>query len=104
MNRLIILSLFLVGCTAPQTEPDVIYRVQPVVCDKSPIIQGTSFQPVVFEKAITQDGRYVLGLDGENYTNLALNVRGIIEHVRTQKAFSDYLLGCINRHNAKKEP
>ena len=100
MNKLLFIPLlFLFGC-ATEPEVRVVYRTQVVVCEQVEMVQ-TRFLPVVFEVATTESGRYVLGLDGVNYSNLALNVRNLLEYTKSQKAYNSYLLGCIERHNAK---
>jgi|3_EtaG_2_1085321.scaffolds.fasta_scaffold178441_2 hypothetical protein len=102
MNKLILLlPLFLIGCAATPTT-EVIYRNQQIVCQGDwPTPFDTNFLPVIWVSAVDREGNEVLGLDGENYTNLSINTRSTIEYIRSQKAYIAYYRGCIERHNAQ---
>jgi hypothetical protein len=51
----------------------------------------------------TETGIRVVGLDGENYSNLAKNMSRIIEYTSTSKQYIVYLENCITRYNAEAE-
>jgi hypothetical protein len=97
MNKILILSLILMtGCTSIKEVP-VPTRVQ-LLCDQ-PLFPIMSTLPIEFQLATNTKGNYVLGLDGENYSNLAINTRRMIEFAKVQADYIDYLQSCIDRHN-----
>ena len=102
MIRIILLTLLIGGCSFfPVKEPEevLVYRKQELICDQLTAIKGINPLPVQFQNATNRVGNEVFGLDGENYTNLAINTRETIEFIKSQKAYINYLRGCIDRHN-----
>jgi hypothetical protein len=84
----------------------VIYTpvYQPVICINYSAPDPVNTLPVQFILATADNGDYVFGLDGQNYSNLAVNTSRSLSYIRQQNLIIEYLENCINRHNEKGEP
>ena len=102
MQKLIIvlLSLLLSSCALFKTK--VVIKEVPVkvkiVCNMKTV------EPVTLEKVEWQLGRNdkgdnVLALDGKNYSNLAINIGRVTDHIYARRQYSEYLELCITRFN-----
>ena len=87
MNKYMIILLVLLSGCATQLEIEYVYRTSQLICAEQTIKPNERIYPVIFVNAKTVDGKEVLGLDGENYSNLALNTRTGIEYIRSNAEF-----------------
>ena len=99
--KYIIFLLLLAGCGHT---PEVIVQTERVFvdvqCETLPRISPVEPLPVIFVQGITTDGNQVLGLRGDQYSNLAINSAEIIRYIQGQKASIEYYKKCIANHNA----
>jgi hypothetical protein len=101
MIRLTLLSLLILlsGCiTSEVITVEVPVRV-PIVCDKTAIPSIETY-PVVWQLGRNEDGKNILGLDGENYSNLSINIGRSISHIEARRRYSDYLEECMDSFNS----
>lgn len=100
---ILFLSLALSGCGL--FKPTIVYTpvVQPVICAEYSKPDPITTLPVRFVLANDEINQYVLGLDGVNYSNLAVNTARSLSYIRQQKLVIEYLENCIDRHNEKGE-
>jgi len=101
--KLLLLSLllFIVGCS--HTPDEIVvdnYVFIPIECEDFGRIEPVKVLPVVFVNAKTEDGFQVLGLRGDKYSNLAINIRETLRFIGEQDKAIDYYKGCIERHNS----
>ena len=103
MGRIIfLLSLVLLGgCT--WFKPDTVYvpTYVPIVCDEGQEPAPLTMFPVKWQIATNEKGLYVLGLDGENYSNLSINIANIKAYIQNQRLLINYYEQCMERHNKK---
>ena len=101
------LLLFLVGCASdPIKEYIEVPVFMKVVCEDFGRIEPVRSLPVVFVKARTEDGFNVLGLRGDQYSNLSIVIRDSLRYIGEQNKAIGYYENCISAHNAnvpKKE-
>ena len=98
---IIILAFTLSGCSLfAKDKEDIVFVDKKILCDAELDFTTNSTLPVIWVKAKDEDGKYVIGLDGDNYTNLSLNTKATLEYMRSQKAYIEYMRGCIERHNS----
>lgn len=97
---LILLSSLVIGC-ASTPEIEYVPTVVPVTCDEAPKPLPLNMLPVEWSIAKTEDDYYVLGLRGEEYSNLSINMENIVGYITTQKSVIKYYEECINLHNKK---
>ena len=104
MRWLFILSslLILTGCLHNPPEIEYIdnYVLLDVECEDFGKVESVRALPVVFVKARTDDGYIVLGLRGDQYSNLAIVMRDTLRYIEDQQAAIVYYKGCIERHNS----
>lgn len=103
-NILLILSMFLLsGCFHKEVirEPYPVYTK--VVCESPPTIVPIDPLPVVFVNGTDREGNEILGLRGDQYSNLAINGREVIRYISDQKGTIQYYKSCIELHNKKGE-
>lgn len=101
---ILILSMFLLsGCFHKKVikEPYPVYTK--VACNTPPTIAPIDPLPVVFINGVDREGNEILGLRGDQYTNLALNGREVIRYISDQKGTILYYKSCIELHNEKGE-
>jgi len=98
---LILLSSILVGCSLFKTNPDIIPVYTPVVCDSAPVLIPLDMLPVKWTLGKDDTGLYVLGLRGDQYSNLSINMESIAGYITTQKEVIRYYQKCIEAHNEK---
>jgi len=98
---LILLSSTLLGCglLKPNTEPIPVYT--PVVCENAPNLIPLNMLPVKWVLGKEKSGLYVLGLRGDQYSNLAINMENIAGYIETQQETIKYYKRCIKSHNKK---
>ena len=104
--RLIIICfslLLLSGCFNHTVKPEIVKVRTEVVCpnliDPLPITP----YPVEFKAIKDINGIYYLGLDGKNYSNLAINSEELLRYITQQKIHINTLEECIVLHNKKGE-
>ena len=99
--KYLFLLLLLAGCGHT---PEVIVQTERVFidvqCEELPHILPIEPLPVIFVQGVTTDGYQVLGLRGDQYSNLAINSADIIRYIQGQKASIEYYKKCIANHNA----
>ena len=100
MHKAAILSLILLsGCvTSEVVTVEVPVRV-PIVCDKI-AVESVETYPVEWQLGRNENGEYILGLDGENYSNLSINIGRAIAHIKARREYEVYLEGCIDNFNS----
>lgn len=104
MKYLILFSLLLSGCCGQAPlPPDPIPVIVPVSCEKFGRIEPVQRLPVVFVKAVDDKGNNVLGLRGDQYSNLSLIIRDSLRYIGEQKKAISYYEKCIDDHNAKAQ-
>lgn len=94
----LIAPLLLMGCASKPT-PIYIPTMTKVQCPDIAKPAGIDPLPVKFVKAQTEKGDYVLGLDGQQYSNLAINTTETIRYIKEQKLLLEYYRMCIIQHN-----
>jgi len=101
---LILLSLFLVACGhTPEKEIVPFYVYTKITCEDFGKIDPIKTLPVKFVKAVEEQGYQVVGLRGDQYSNLAINSRKTILYITEQKEAISYYEKCIRDHNAEQE-
>lgn len=101
MKRLIILAVFLTGCTWFKPDTEYVPTYVPIICNEGEVPQPLNMLNVEWQLAIDEEGKYVLGLDGRNYSNLSINIAEIKSYILNQQALINYYKQCIKRHNEK---
>lgn len=100
---LLFMLLFLVGC---QHTPEKVvvpeYVLIPVDCPDFGRIDPIDTLPVIFVNAKTVEGFNVLGLRGNMYSNLSINIGETVRYITEQKMTIAYYKACIERHNSIK--
>lgn len=98
----ILLIIFLTGCSWFQKpEPYPVPTFTRLVCENRPRLTPLDPLPVEFEIGRADDGRFLLGLSGTNYSNLAINNANTLRYLIDQKGVIEYLELCISAHNKK---
>lgn len=98
---LLSLLLFISGCGSDPVKEYVEVPVfSPVVCPDFGRIEGVKALPVVFVKGIDDEGNIVLGLRGDQYSNLSIVIRDSMRYIREQKEAINYYEDCIENHNS----
>ena len=105
--KYLFLLLFLVGCGhTPEKEYIEVPVFTRIECDRFGRIEPVRTLPVIFVKAKTEDGFYVLGLRGDHYSNLSIVMRDTLRYLGEQNKAIGYYEKCIDDHNVnvpKKE-
>jgi len=102
--KYLFLLLFLVGCGhTPKKEVVPVYVYTTITCEDYDKIDPVKTLPVVFVKAIDEQGYQVLGLRGDQYSNLAINSKKTIVYIIEQNKAISYYEKCIADHNATQE-
>lgn len=98
---LLIMSFVLIGC-ASEPEKIVVTKpvIIPVVCEDPGRIDPVEALPVVFVEGTDKQGNVVLGLRGDQYSNLSIVIRDTLRYIKEQKDTIAYYRGCIERHNS----
>ena len=102
MKISILLVILLTGCSF--TKPDPIPIQVPVACTDPPRLEEQIMLPVRWQIAKNDQNLNVLALNGEDYSNLAINMKKIIEYMKEQKRIINYYEVCIKHHNEEREP
>ena len=91
---IVFLSLFIIACN-----PQVVRIHQPVVCTN--FQKPDPIQPLEVQLHPVQDEDKVwwVGVDTNNYRNIAINNSAMLEYIVQSKAVISYLETCIERHN-----
>jgi hypothetical protein len=98
---LLSLSLLFVGCShTPDKEIIEVPVFSPVVCEDFGRIEPVRALPVVFVQGIDNSGNQVLGLRGDQYSNLAIVIRDSLRYIKEQNKAISYYMKCIADHNA----
>jgi hypothetical protein len=97
---LILLSSFMIGC-ASTPEIQYVPTVIKITCDEAPKPLPLNMLPVEWQLTSTEEGMYALGLDGEQYSNLSINMENIVGYIITQKEVIKYYEKCVKSHNEK---
>lgn len=103
MKYLFLLLILLVGCGHTPPPPDPSPVAIEVNCEDYGQIEPVQVYPVKFVGATDREGNQVLGLRGDQYSNLALNIRGSIRYITEQKKVISYYKTCIDDHNSKAQ-
>jgi len=93
--------LLLVAC-GHTTEKEVIttYVFVNVTCEELGKIASINTFPVKFVNAIDRKGNEVLGLRGDQYSNLSINSSRTMLYIVEQTKAIEYYKKCIADHNA----
>lgn len=104
MKKLILLPLILLtGCSLfTEIVEKPVPTVVPIVCQDFTRPDPIITLDVDFVK-VYDNGRYYIGLTGQDYSFLAINNRRTINYIKEQNGVINYLLGCIQDHNTKVE-
>lgn len=96
--------LFLVGC-GHTIEKEVIisYVYTKVVCEEVNSIDPIRPLPVIFVSGVDRTGNQVLGLRGDQYSNLTVNGQNIKRYIIGQTDAIVYYETCIVDHNAEQD-
>jgi hypothetical protein len=100
MKLYYLILLFLVGCG--HTPEKVVVEIPtfiPVVCQDFGTIASIRPLPVVFVGGTDTVGNQILGLRGDQYSNLAINSAETIRYIVEQKKAIGYYKKCISDHN-----
>jgi hypothetical protein len=99
---LLLLFVFLAGCGHTREKEYIEVPVfSPVVCENFGQIEPVDIFPVQFVQAQDSEGNQVLGLRGDQYSNLALIIKDTLRYIKEQKKVISYYEKCIADHNAK---
>ena len=109
MSRLLIsliLSSFLIGC-ASKPEPRIVTEHIPVyidiVCPDPNAPNPISTRPVRPKAIQDRAGIWWVGLEPEDYQNLAINTKETIRYIKDQKAQIRYYQQCVSDFNSELE-
>lgn len=94
-----LLLFFLVGC-AHEPEIQLVPVFAPVTCANFSKPESIKTLPVDFVLAKDTEGYQVLGLRGDQYSNLAINSAETLRYIKEQKILLSYYKGCIEHHNS----
>jgi hypothetical protein len=101
--RYLFLLLFLVGCGhTPEEIVITSYVFVPVACEDFNPITPIRALPVKWVKGIDEQRNYVLGLRGDQYSNLAINSAETLRYITEQNKAIVYYKRCIEDHNSKQ--
>lgn len=56
---------------------------------------------VTFVKGVDEEGNYIIGLSGKDYSKGSINNARMLEHIKNQKEYITYYKNCIETHNKK---
>jgi hypothetical protein len=103
MGRIIlILSLLMLsGCALFKPRIEYVAVNVPVSCDSVTKPEPLEMLPVKWQTATSNEGKVVLALDGNQYSNLSINIASIKAYIQNQKSVIQYYENCIERHNEK---
>jgi hypothetical protein len=96
------LLLLLVGCGSIP-DPIFVPVFTPVICEDYGHIRSIHPLPVIFVSGTDRQGNQILGLRGDQYSNLSLNSQETILYIKEQKKAISYYKSCIENHNSKQE-
>lgn len=104
MKLYYILLLFLIGCGHTQEQGDNLVFVPTLVnCEDFGRIEPIKTLPVVFVSGTDRRGYEILGLRGDQYSNLAINSSETLRYIVEQKKESSYYKKCIEDHNSNAQ-
>ena len=96
---LVLVVLFLVGCSWGETKIAQHANYIPILCEEAPtvtpIITGKVHPRVVEDKY----GIFWTGMTARDYENLSGNLQESIRYIKEQKAVSQYYKDCITDFN-----
>ena len=99
--KYLFLLLFLVGCGHTPKETVLIeYVFVPVACESFNPITSIRALPVKWVLGVDKQGNYVLGLRGDQYSNLAINSAETLRYITEQNKAIVYYEKCIEDHNS----
>ena len=101
--KLLYLSILLLLVSCGHTPEKKIVEVPvfiPVVCEDFGRIDPVRSLPVVYVQAKDSSGNQVLGLRGDQYSNLAIIIRDTLRYIGEQTKAIDYYKKCIEDHNS----
>jgi hypothetical protein len=70
-----------------------------IVCPEAPVLHISDWKKVVFVVATDNEGIKVIGMDEEQYRNLAYNTQTALEAIRDRNLINSYYKECIQKHN-----
>jgi hypothetical protein len=101
MKSFYLVFLLLVGCGhSIEKEYIEVPVFSPVVCENFGRIDQINTLPVVYVEAKDSKGNNVLGLRGDQYSNLAIIIRDTLRYIGEQKKAISYYKKCIEDHNS----
>lgn len=95
MKYLLILTIFLVGCSSnPPMQPVTVYEKIPITCN---VKKPDGIVPLSVDLQTVQDveGEWWIAIDAQNYLNLARNNQEILRYIKDLQAYSTVLNNCI---------
>lgn len=101
--KILLLSLLLIvsGCAhVPDKEYIETPVFVPVVCEDFGRIEPVQSLPVIFVNAEDNEGNQVLGLSGDQYSNLAIVIKDTLRYIKVQNQAISYYKNCIENHNS----
>ncbi len=105
--KYILLSLVLLlnACGhTPEKEIVTNYVFVDVTCEELGKIAPIKTLPVEFVNGTDRKGNEVLGLRGDQYSNLSINSRRTIVYIVEQAKTINYYKACIENHNSTGLP
>jgi hypothetical protein len=101
--KLIYLALLLLIVSGCGSNPEkvLVPIFTPVECEDFGQIEPVKTLPVVFVNAVDTEGNQVLGLRGDQYSNLSIVFRRTLNYIDRQNKAIDYYKKCISIHNEK---
>jgi len=99
MNKIvytIILSIVLVGCSSLGKKPSnvVVSADRIVVCSNPPSADAVVMREVLPTVIQDENGLYWVGISPKHYGNLSINIQGMLQHIKQQKAIIKYYQEC----------
>lgn len=104
-TTLLILTLLISGCSVFNRDIQVVPTKVPIVCDVR-VIEGIDSVPVKWQLGRNEEGKYILGLDGKDYSNLSIFIGRATDYIFESRQYINYLEECIEDFNReiKKGP
>lgn len=103
--KILLLGIFLLLVGCGHTPDEILVPVPvfvPVICGDFGRIEPVKALPVRFVQAIDTDGNKVLGLRGDQYSNLSIVMADALRFIKEQKKAIEYYKFCIELHNSEQ--
>jgi hypothetical protein len=93
---IVILSMIISGCSSFGKKPaDVVVSVDRVnVCGNPPLPDQIVMREVMPIVVKDENGLFWIGIAPKHYENLSINIQGMLQYIKQQKAIIQYFQKC----------